>query len=38
MTELEQFEMDYERSESDRDMHHSVYFIPEHYQEEDNAI
>lgn len=34
MTELE----DYERSESDQDLYHSVYFIPEHYQEEDNAI
>ena len=39
MTELEQFEMEYERKESEQDMKFSTYFIPEYYQEEeDNAI
>lgn len=39
MNEIEEFLEDYERKESDNDMHFSTYYIPHYYQQEDdNAI
>lgn len=37
--ELEQFLEEYERQESDKNMHFSTYYIPSYYQTEDeNAV
>lgn len=33
--ELEQFLEEYERKEKDSEMYHSVYYIPQHYQPEN---
>lgn len=36
MTELEEFEQEYERAEKDAEMYFSTYFIPKYYQQEEN--
>ncbi len=36
--ELEDFLEELERSEKDQELYHSIYFIPKHYQEDDNAV
>lgn len=38
LTKLEQFELDYEQTEAEEDMHFSTYFIPSYYQPEEKKV